>query len=218
MDNHEILRDLSNIGKPFSGEDAQNAHLNDNPLLLLVDWIDKAISCNCLEPNHMVLSTVTAKCRVSSRVVLCKYITNKGLVFFTNYESRKAHDIESMPYVAVNFFWPEMEKQVRIEGAIEKLEPSFSDTYFKSRPFASQIGAIVSRQSKAIPSREYLLEKADELEQSLKGKELIRPHYWGGYLILPESYEFWIGRPNRLSNRFQYKHDSNSWLIDRLSP
>jgi pyridoxamine 5'-phosphate oxidase len=181
-------------------------------------WMEDAIKEQLDEPNAMVLSTVSKDLLPSSRVVLLKYIADDGFIFFTNYQGTKGKQIEDNPKASAVFFWTLLERQIRIEGTIQKTSPSFSDDYFKSRPFESQLGAIISQQSEVIPSREYLMDKMEELEQSFKVKKLVRPYYWGGYILVPEMIEFWQGRSNRLSDRFRYRLDNGQWIIERLAP
>ena len=218
MDKGLILKDLTRYGKPFSASGLEKKDLDGSPIEQFVKWIESAIEAGNEEPNLMVLSTVSEQNAPSSRIVLIKYITDKGLVFFSNYESRKGKEIELNQKASAVIYWPSLERQVRIEGIIEKVESSFSDYYFKMRSFESQLGAIVSKQSTSIPSREYLMEKLEELDQSFKGKKLVRPYYWGGYILLPEIIEFWQGGPHRLSDRFQYRPQNGSWVIERLAP
>jgi len=218
MDSDIILKDLSGFGKPFASEALSMNDLKPNPINQFLDWIDNAINSGIEEPNPMVISTLSEDKRPSSRVVLLKYITDKGFVFFTNYESRKGQQLEINPNASAVFFWPQLERQVRIEGRVEKTGTAFSDAYFKARPFESQIGSISSPQSTVISSREYILDKMDELGQTFKGRNLIRPYFWGGYVLIPSLMEFWQGGPNRVSDRFQYRIDKENWIIERLAP
>jgi pyridoxamine 5'-phosphate oxidase len=214
----QIIKDLSGFGKQFTSKGLHKKDLDPNPINQFVEWIDQAIEAGIEEPNPMVVSTVSESNAPSSRVVLLKYITDQGFVFFTNYESQKGKDLENNPNVSAVFFWPQIERQVRIKGKIEKTDAVFSDNYFKSRPFDSQIGAIASPQSATIPSREYILEKMEELRQSFKGKKLVRPYYWGGYILVPNIMEFWQGGPDRVSDRLQYRLEKGNWIIERLAP
>jgi len=218
MDNELILKDLSGIGKQFTSAGLDKNVLKPNPIIQFVDWIENAIESGVEEPNPMVLSTVSEHQKPSSRVVLLKYITKAGFVFFTNYESKKGQQLENNPNASAVFFWPLLERQVRIEGKIEKTDKDFSDNYFKSRSLESQLGAIVSPQSTVIPSKDHLMEKLEELEESFKSKKLVRPFYWGGYVLIPEKMEFWQGAPHRLSDRFQYHLENGNWVIERLAP
>jgi pyridoxamine 5'-phosphate oxidase len=218
MDDLRILKDLTGLGKQYSRTGLDESNMLPCPVEQFILWMDEAIKAGTDEPNAMILSTVSKENKSSSRVVLLKYIAKEGFVFFTNYQGKKGKQLERNPNASFVFFWPSLERQVRIEGVIQMVSPSFSDNYFNSRPYDSQLGAIVSNQSQLIDSREYLLEKKEELAQAMKGKKLIRPYYWGGYILVPELIEFWQGRPNRLSDRLQYRKEGNNWLIERLAP
>lgn len=179
-------------------------------------WFKAAGEAGIPEPNAMVFSSVGEKGRPSSRVVLLKEFSEKGFVFFTNYLSRKGKEIEQHPFGCLNFWWGPLERQIRIEGELKKIDPSESDEYFYSRPKGSQAGAIISPQSQVIESREWLEQKFIEIQ--LKG-EIKRPDHWGGYILDPDRMEFWQGRSNRLHDRLQYeKQQDGNWIIHRLAP
>lgn len=218
MDDLWILKDLTGLGKQYSRTGLDKINMLPCPVEQFILWMDEAIEEGADEPNAMILSTVSKENKSSSRVVLLKYIAKEGFIFFTNYQGKKGKHLERNPNASLVFYWPALERQVRIEGAIQMVSHSFSDDYFYSRPYDSQLGAIVSNQSQLIDSREYLLEKKEELAQAMKGKKLIRPYYWGGYILFPELMEFWQGRPNRLSDRLQYRKVNGDWIIERLSP
>jgi pyridoxamine 5'-phosphate oxidase len=166
----------------------------------------------------MNLATVGANGRPSARIVLLKHV-DSGLVFFTNYGSRKGADLQHYPFAALTFHWVEMERQVRIEGRVEKVEPALSDAYFNSRPFMSRIGAIASEQSRPLPNREELEERMRILEVEYAGKDPVRPQNWGGYRLIPDYFEFWQGRRSRLHDRIVYEPTENgSWKIYRIAP
>lgn len=218
MDDLRILKDLTGIGKQYSRTGLDESKMLPCPVEQFILWMDEAIKEGTVEPNAMILSTVSKENKSSSRVVLLKYIAKEGFIFFTNYQGKKGKHLERNPNASLVFYWPALERQVRIEGATKMVSSSFSDDYFYSRPYDSQLGAIVSNQSQLIDSREYLLEKKEELAQAMKGKKLIRPYYWGGYILFPELMEFWQGRPNRLSDRLQYRNVDGDWIMERLSP
>lgn len=189
-----------------------------NPFDLFQQWFKEAINAQIEEPYAMVLSTVGADFKPSSRVVLLrKYSAELGLVFFTNYLSRKGQEIAINPNACLLFFWEKLERQVRIEGQISKVSPELSDEYFSSRPLPSQLGAIVSPQSQKIPNKNFLLEKLDAID--LMNYTPKRPEHWGGYCLSPHYFEFWQGRPSRLHDRLVYELQPNaSWTLSRLAP
>ena len=187
-----------------------------NPLELLEIWLQEAIEAQVEEPTAMTLSTVSIDNFPSSRVVLLKEITKEGLVFFTNYHSQKGREIAVNPNVSINFFWPELERQVRVQAMAEKLLSEESDEYFYSRPLASQAGAIVSNQSQVI---EESLNLEAQVEELLKQEApLVRPENWGGYLLVPKYCEFWHGKPSRVHDRVAFNKANNEWHKSRLSP
>jgi pyridoxamine 5'-phosphate oxidase len=218
MDNFKILKDLSKFGQVSDSPSLEEKDFAGNPIEQVVKWIDHAISEGVEEPNPMVLSTISEKNSSSSRVVLLKYITDKGFVFFTNYESRKGRELEANPNASAVIYWPLVKRQIRIEGHVERVDSAFSDKYFNSRLFESQLGALASKQSEVIPSKSHILEKIEELSQSFHGKKIIRPYFWGGYIIIPTLIEFWQGQSTRLNDRLQYRKDNENWILERLAP
>lgn len=188
--------------------------LDQNPLNAFENWFNIAIKSNVAEPNAMVLSTVNSKGTPSSRVVLIKEISKEGIVFYTNYNSKKGLEIKANPNVSILFFWQELQRQVRIEGKVIKNSQEDSDEYFYSRPIESQLGAMASEQSSVLQNRDELEFKFDQLDK----EHPKRPANWGGYIVIPEYFEFWQGRANRLHDRISYSKRNNIWEIDRLSP
>ena len=168
--------------------------------------------------NAVTLATVDERARPAARIVLLKEVDDRGFVFFTNYDSRKAHDLAAHPFAALVVFWEPLHRQVRIEGAIEKVAPEESDTYFASRPRGSQIGAIASPQSRPIASREALVQWVAEAEQATGTAEPARPAHWGGYRLVPDMLELWQGQPSRLHDRVRYRREHERWVRDRLAP
>jgi pyridoxamine 5'-phosphate oxidase len=166
----------------------------------------------------MMLSTADVNGNPSARIVLLKEIDDSGFVFYTNYGSRKGKDLKENPKAALTFFWDELLRQIRIEGRIEKISKETSKKYFSSRPRESQIGAWVSAQSSVIPNREILENKFDELEEKFGNEEIPLPHFWGGYRVIPNYFEFWQGRENRLHDRICYKKENDEWKIFRIAP
>ena len=190
--------------------------LTEDPITLFQQWLSKAITYSN-DANAFVLSTVNINGVPSSRVLLLRGITEKGFSFFTNYSSRKSQEIKFNSNVCMNFFWPEMERQVRINGSISRLSVQESDDYFNSRPYESRIGAWCSPQSQVIESREVFENKILELKKKYPN-EVPRPENWGGYTIMPNEIEFWQGRANRLHDRFLYNKQGKNWTINRLAP
>lgn len=181
-------------------------------------WMDEAIKAKVIEVNAMNLSTVRKDGMPNSRIVLLKGV-DAGFVFFTNYKSQKGEELAERPYAAITFFWPELERQVRIIGSVSKITSQESDEYFHSRPFSSQIGAWASPQSKPIPDRSFLEENETRLREELTKESIKRPETWGGYRLIPMEVEFWQGRPSRLHDRILYsKVDNEIWKIERLAP
>ncbi|GIW30065.1 MAG: pyridoxine/pyridoxamine 5'-phosphate oxidase [Meiothermus sp.] len=189
-----------------------------NPFRQLERWLTEALEAQLYEPHGMTLSTVGPDGRPSSRVVLLRGLDERGLVFFSNYQSRKGRELEANPWACVNFWWPPLERQVRVEGRVEKVEPELSDAYFASRPYDSQIGSAASPQSQVIASREVLEQRVAELRARYP-TTVPRPAHWGGYRLKPDTFEFWQGRPSRLHDRLVYRlQPDGSWRIERLAP
>lgn len=193
------------------------AHADPDPIRQFSRWFDEALAAEVAEPNAMVLATADTAGRPSARVVLLKGFDERGFVFFTNYESRKGVELTANPQAALLFFWPEMERQVRIEGAVERVADDESDQYFHSRPLASRIGAWASPQSRVISSRAWLMARAAEMGLR-HGTHPQRPPFWGGFRVLPAAFEFWQGRPSRLHDRLRYTRQDGGWKRDRLAP
>ena len=209
---HDIRKDYT---KQVLNEDA----VSENPIRQLEKWLSEAINAEVQEPTAMTLATCSIAGKPSARIVLLKDLNEDGLIFFTSYESHKASDILENPYCAVVLFWPDLERQVRVEGRVEKVTAKQSDSYFESRPQKSKLGAWASPQSKVIPNRQCLEQLMADFEKQLDGKEIKRPANWGGYIIKPILVEFWQGRASRLHDRIQYRqNDANEWVIERLAP
>jgi pyridoxamine 5'-phosphate oxidase len=211
--------DLSELRAHYNNERLQEP-LPETPWPLVQEWFKEALSCEELkEPNAMSLATVDEKGQPAVRLVLVKEIQKEGVVFFTNYESQKGQHIAQNPKVAGTVWWPELERQIRIEGQAEKIAPEESSAYFKSRPKGSQIGAKVSPQSRPIPNAAFLEEKLAEAEKAAENKETLeRPSNWGGYLIRAHRIELWLGQANRLHDRILYEKEDVSWKRQRLAP
>jgi len=191
--------------------------LPSDPLDLFRRWLQQAETTLEL-PNAMALATSTPEGRPSNRFVLLKSVDGRGLVFFTNYESRKAGELTQNPWAAAAIFWPDPRRQVRVEGPVEKITAAESDSYFNSRDRLSQIGATISPQSRVIRTRDELDQEVEAMAIRMEGYPIDRPANWGGYRIVPESIEFWMGRDNRLHDRFRYRRENDGWTVERLAP
>lgn len=210
--------DLSSIRKEYCQLSLDENRVDKWPFSQLRKWLHEANHAACMEHTAMSLATVGANGHPSVRTVLLKYITEAGLCFFTNYNSRKGLEIKTNHNVAALLFWPELERQVRVEGSIEKLPEELSDQYFQERPFDSQISAWASPQSTEIPNREVLEKRWKEEANRWQSKTVERPYFWGGYQIIPYRFEFWQGRPSRLHDRIEFQLIKNQWTINRLAP
>jgi pyridoxamine 5'-phosphate oxidase len=188
-----------------------------NPMLMFKKWYQGAHEHNCVSPHAMSISTVDSNCQPSSRTVYMKELMEEGIVFYTNYNSKKGKDLKLNPKIAALFFWDCTEQQVRIEGEVEKVPEELSDDYFASRPRISQIGAWASEQSSEIENRDALEERVDFFKKKFPNV-IPRPPHWGGYLIKPHYFEFWQGRLGRLHDRICYTKEDNNWSIKRISP
>lgn len=209
--------DLHNIREDYSKQSLSKEDCAADPLTQFEQWLQEAIKAQVNEPTAVNVATVNEDGRPSSRIVLLKEVNAQGFVFFTNYHSRKGRAISHQPFVAMTFFWPELERQVRIEGRAQKLPEAESDTYFASRPYTSRIGAWASQQSEVIESHKTLLARA-ALIAAKHPLNVPRPPHWGGYLVIPDRVEFWQGRPSRLHDRICYQLQDNQWVKERLSP
>jgi pyridoxamine 5'-phosphate oxidase len=212
------MPDLNEIRKEYTYSQLEIDNLDINPIVQFRYWLNDALKANVSEPTAMVLSTVGTEGMPSSRVVLLKNLDHDGFTFFSNYESRKGIQIAQNPNASLLFFWPQIERQVRIEGRVAKTPRHISDEYFQSRPEGSKIGAWASPQSRIVPSREYLDNLQKDYIHLFKSKMLERPENWGGYKLFPQTIEFWQGRENRLHDRFEYKMNGSIWEIHRLAP
>ena len=210
---------IADIRKDYSHRSLQETEIDSNPIKQFDSWWKEALEANITEANAMTVATSSTDGMPSARIMLLKGFSEKGFVFFTNYNSFKAQQLTENPRVCLVFFWKELERQVRITGIIEKTSHAENDAYFQSRPKASQLGAITSPQSQVIESRQWLDDRYKKLTEQSEKIAIQRPAHWGGYLVKPVIIEFWQGRPGRLHDRIQYSLlDDGSWKIERLAP
>ena len=210
--------DIHHLRRDYDHEPLNEESLDQNPLRQFRAWFEEARNAGIPEPNAMTLGTADNSGRVSCRTVLLKAYDERGFVFFTSYGSRKARQIAENPLVSILFPWVAMARQIEIAGRAEKISSAESLAYFLSRPFGNRLGAWVSDQSAVIPSRQILLAKFEEIKRRFTNGEVPKPEGWGGYRIVPDSFEFWQGSLNRLHDRFFYAPDGKAWKISRLSP
>lgn len=210
---------VADLRKNYTKSGLIESDADPNPFKQFQQWFDQALAAQLPEPNAMTLATVAPDGKPSARIVLLKNFDPHGFVFYTNYSSHKGQQLQANPWAALVFWWAELERQVRIEGRVEKVSETESDAYFHSRPLGSQLGAWVSQQSQVINTREVLEVRLQELEEKYINQVVPRPTHWGGFRVIPTAIEFWQGRPNRLHDRLLYRRlDEGRWLIERLSP
>ncbi|MBC6989906.1 pyridoxamine 5'-phosphate oxidase [Hymenobacter sp. BT491] len=211
---------LADLRKTYAQRTLTEADVLPDPVRQFRTWLDEALAAHLDEPTAMTVSTVGSHGQPSARVVLLKGLPeDAGFLFYTNYDSRKGHELSAQPLAAMTFFWPGLERQVRVEGRIEKAPQGMSDEYFQSRPRSSQVGAWASPQSQPIASREELEQRETEVLNRFGAQDpLPRPPHWGGYILRPHRIEFWQGRPSRLHDRIVYEQEGNGWQLSRLAP
>lgn len=209
---------MANLRKEYSLQGLDESSVEPNPFTQFEHWFRETLNARLPEPNAMVLATVSPDAHPSARVVLMKGFDERGFTFFTNYESRKGIELQRNPYAALLFYWAELERQVRIEGVVEKVSVDESEEYFRSRPLESQLSAWASRQSSVISSRTVLEQTIAELRARYGDQDVPLPPFWGGFRLRPHTFEFWQGKPNRLHDRLRYTRAGVAWRIERLSP
>jgi pyridoxamine 5'-phosphate oxidase len=210
--------ELARMRSEYARDGIDEAAAGDDPLSLFSRWLDEAVAAGLDEPNAMALATATPDGRPSARIVLLKGFDARGLVFFTGYESRKGRELDANPFAAATMLWHPLQRQVRIEGPVTKIDEAESDAYFASRPRGAQIGAVASPQSRTIPDRQALEDRVAEVEHVFAERDVVRPSVWGGYRVTIESIEFWQGRQSRLHDRLRFTAAGDTWTRERLAP
>lgn len=210
--------DLAGLRQAYALADLSEHTADPDPFRLFARWFDEAREAGVREPNAMTLATVGADGQPAARIVLLKGLDARGFSFYTNYRSRKGEDLAANPRAALVFWWEPLERQVRIEGAVERVAEKVSDAYFASRPRGSRLGAWASEQSRIVADRAELEARLEAVEEKYDDGHVPRPPYWGGYRVLPARFEFWQGRPNRLHDRLEYVPGEGVWEIRRLAP
>ncbi|HEY0733295.1 MAG TPA: pyridoxamine 5'-phosphate oxidase [Herpetosiphonaceae bacterium] len=210
---------IADLRREYTQHGLSESEVDADPFVQFRVWFDHALGAQLPEPNAMTLATATPDGKPSARVVLLKGFDQRGFVFYTNYQSRKGDEIEANRWAALVFFWPELERQIRIEGRVERVSQQESDDYFASRPAGSRLGAWTSPQSQVISSRDVLEQRLSAFTARYEEQDIPRPPHWGGYRVAPTSIEFWQGRPSRLHDRLRYRrNDDQRWLLERLAP
>ncbi len=209
--------DLVRLRRSYERTELREDNLAANPVEQLQRWLQDAYNAAVLEPNAMCLCTVLDG-QPSARIVLLRGLDERGLVFYTSYFSRKGREIGENPRVAAVFYWPLLERQVRVEGRVDQVPEDESDAYFAGRPRGHQISAWASEQSEPVESREVLDQRMEDYSERFDGEDIPRPHSWGGFVIRPDRFEFWQGRPNRMHDRLEFVRDAGSWRMRRLQP
>jgi len=211
------VKELAALRREYSLKQLSRVSVSPDPFEQFSVWMSEAINSEILDATAMTVATVDAACRPSARVVLLKGYGPNGFVFYTNYESRKASDLAANPNAVLHFFWPELERQIIINGLVEKTTREESEAYFRSRPADSKIGAWASNQSSKLPSRDALEKRFEEMQKKF-GDDIPLPPFWGGFRVVPDKFEFWQGRASRLHDRMCYDLLDGDWTISRLSP
>jgi len=210
--------DIHNIRTDYVKAGLLEDQVKKDAIEQFLNWFNEALKSKVMEPNAMTIATVSNEGQPNARIVLLKGVDENGFVFFTNYNSKKGQEISENNKIALLFFWPELERQVRVLGEVEKTSIQESETYFHSRPIGSQLGAWASQQSSKIDNRGIIEESLKLVKEKYDSKEIPLPDYWGGYRVIPQQIEFWQGRANRLHDRIVYKKTETSWELHRIAP
>ncbi len=210
---------VADLRKEYTFQGLSETEVHPNPFEQFKTWFNQALAAQLPEPNAMTIASATTDGKPYARIVLLKDYDERGFVFYTNYESHKGQQLVQNPWGAIAFWWTQLERQVRIEGRVEKVSELESDEYFQSRPKGSQLGAWASNQSQVIDSREVLERRLEQLKEEYENKQVPRPPHWGGFRVIPDEIEFWQGRPSRLHDRLLYRRsEDGTWKIQRLAP
>jgi pyridoxamine 5'-phosphate oxidase len=213
------VSNIADLRRDYTQFGMSETDVDRDPLRQFQNWFDTSVAANILEPNAMTLATVTPDGKPDARIVLLKGLDARGFVFYTNFLSRKGKELAVNPQATLVFLWAELERQVRVEGVVERVSNEEADAYFHSRPLGSQLGAWASTQSEIIPDRAYLEERHQELAKEYADREIPRPSHWGGYRVIPDGIEFWQGRTSRLHDRLRYDREGDdNWIVRRLAP
>jgi pyridoxamine 5'-phosphate oxidase len=210
--------EISELRREYRAAGLDRDQLDDDPLAQFGRWFGEAERADLIEPNAMTLATSSPDGRPSARIVLLKGFGPDGFVFFSNYASRKGDELAANPNAALVFWWPPLERQVRLEGSVERTTTEESEAYWASRPLGSRLAALASAQSQVLTGREELVRRVEELAARHRDGDVPLPEAWGGYRLVPDAFEFWQGQPNRLHDRFRYTRHQDGWLVERLSP
>ncbi len=209
---------IADIREGYEREGLRKDEMLENPIAQFDAWMQEAIEAQLSQPNACTLATATKDGRPSARIILLKNTSADGFVFYTNYDGRKGKELQENPFAALVFLWPSLSRQVRVNGRVDKVDGATSDAYFKSRPRGSKLGAWASPQSEVVVDRDVLESSLRKYETKFSDQEIPRPPHWGGFCLIPDSVEFWQGRPSRLHDRLQYKRNESVWTIERLAP
>jgi pyridoxamine 5'-phosphate oxidase len=210
--------EMSELRREYRAAGLDRDQLDDDPVAQFGRWFGEAERADLIEPNAMTLATSSPDGRPSARIVLLKGFGPDGFVFFSNYASRKGDELAANPNAALVFWWPPLERQVRLEGSVERTTTEESEAYWASRPLGSRLAALASAQSQVLAGREELVRQVEELAARHRDGDVPLPEAWGGYRLVPDAFEFWQGQPNRLHDRFRYTRHQDGWLVQRLSP